>query len=171
MATKKPATNKLVTACEFYRLFTKNVPHILEKIFFSLDYASFKNCLEVSKSWRDLLTSESFLSRGKSVFCEDIKKDLLLAVWKGNVDLIKGVLSSFMVDINFTYTLYTLNMSPLILAAWQSRRHVVQLLLDRGAEPNMAAQNGMTPLSYALQMGHMDVANILTENGGTTQKK
>ena len=39
---------------------------------------------------------------------------------------------------------------------------------DGGAEPNMAAQNGMTPLSYAFQRGHMDdIANILTENGGT----
>ena len=69
--------------CEIDRLFTRNVPHIVEKIFFSLDYASFKNCLEVSQSWRDLLTSESFLSRGKSVFCEDIQKELLIAAERG----------------------------------------------------------------------------------------
>ena len=56
--------------------------------------------------------------------------------------------------------------TPLHEAAREGHKDVVQLLLKRGAAPNMAAQNGMTPLSYALQMGHMDVANILTENGG-----
>ena len=151
-------------ACEFDRLFTKNVPHILEDIFFSLDYESFKKCLEVSKSWNDLLTSESFQRKGKSVFCEDIQKDLLLAAERGNVDTIRRVLSTFMVDVNFMTENHA---SPLIQAAFNGRKDVIQLLLDRGAEANMAAQDGRTPLSHALQMGHMDIANILTENGGT----
>ena len=43
-------------------LFTRSVPHILEKIFFSLDYESFMRCSEVNKTWNDLLTSEPYLS-------------------------------------------------------------------------------------------------------------
>ena len=154
-----------MNACEFDRVFSKNVPHILEDIFFSLDYNSFKKCLVVSKSWNELLTSESSLRRGKSVFCEDIQKELLEAAAgvRGNVDIIKRVLSTFMVDVNFMTENHA---SPLIQAAFNGRKDVIQLLLDRGAAPNMADQDGMTPLSYALQMGHMDVANILTENGG-----
>ena len=61
--------------CGFCTLFTKSVPHILEKIFFSLDYESFKKCLEVSTAWKELLTSESFIIRGKMVFREEILKD------------------------------------------------------------------------------------------------
>ena len=53
-------------------LFSKNLPHLLEKIFFSLDYESYKRCLEVSVVWRNLLTSDSFKKRGKSVFCTEI---------------------------------------------------------------------------------------------------
>ena len=68
-----------MNTCGFDILLSKNVPHILEDIFFSVDYDSFKKCLEVSKSWNDLLTSESFLRRGKSVFCEEIQDELLLA--------------------------------------------------------------------------------------------
>ena len=57
--------------------------------------------------------------------------------------------------------------TPLHDAAWNGRKDVVQLLLDRGAEPNMRSLNGATPLSLALQNSHMDTANILTDNGGT----
>ena len=39
----------------FDKFFLRNVPHILEKIFFSLDYMSFKTCMRVNKTWRDLL--------------------------------------------------------------------------------------------------------------------
>ena len=57
-------------------LFSKNVPHILEKIFFSLDYESYKICLEVNSEWKELLTSERYITKGKTVFKEEIMKDL-----------------------------------------------------------------------------------------------
>ena len=156
----KGTEETMAAACEFDKLFTKAVPHILEQIFFSVDYESFKKCLKVSKSWNDLLTSESFLRRGKSVFCEDIQEELLLAADLGNVDAIRRVLSHFMVDINF---MTERNGSPLMLAAEKGHQDVVQLLLDRGAEPNIANQFGRTAQYYALQNGHLDIANILTK--------
>ena len=160
--------------CEFDRLFIRNVPHVLEKVFFSLDYASFKKCLEVSKLWQDLLTTESFLRKGKSLFCMDIQWDLQLGASNGDVDKIRRVLSSFVVDMNF---MTETNPNPLMLAAGNGDRYVVQLLLDRGAEPNMASQNGITPLhwatswagcwpdEYPFKDGFKDVVCILLENG------
>ena len=59
---------KTVAPCKFDILFTKSVPHILESIFFSLDYESFKTCLKVSTTWRELLTSETYITKEKSVF-------------------------------------------------------------------------------------------------------
>ena len=41
-------------------LFNKSVPHVFEKIFFSLDYDSFLACGNVSKSWNELLSTESY---------------------------------------------------------------------------------------------------------------
>ena len=152
----------MAAVCEFDRLFTKRVPHIHEKIFFSLDYKSFKNCLEVSKPWNDMLTTESFLRKGKSVFCKDIKKDLLRAAKRGNVDLIRKVLSIFLVDINF---MTKRNTNPLMLAAKNNHKDVVYLLLDRGAEPNMADQDGNTPLHEAANEGHKDVVQLLLDGG------
>ena len=66
----------------FDQLFAKNVPHIMENIFLSLDFESFKKCLRVSSAWNELLTSESFLMRAKNVFQAEIlecERDL----WEG----------------------------------------------------------------------------------------
>ena len=86
--------------CAVEKLFTINVPHILEKIFFSLDYESFKRSTKVSKFWNDLLTSESFKMMGKSVFHEDIERELMDASIAGNTDVVREIFSTFMVDAN-----------------------------------------------------------------------
>ena len=57
----------------FDALLAKNVPHILEKIFLSLDYKSFMTCKEVSKTWRELLTSEFFQLKEKSVYIMELR--------------------------------------------------------------------------------------------------
>lgn len=59
----------------FDTLFTKSFPHILEKIFFSLDYASYKTCMEVKKAWNELLKSESYHKKSKTVFYKGILED------------------------------------------------------------------------------------------------
>ena len=46
--------------CAFEILFTRNVPHILEKIFFSLDYRSFQSCFRVNSAWNELLSSQPY---------------------------------------------------------------------------------------------------------------
>ena len=53
-------------------LFAINVPHILEKIFLSLDYESFKNCVKVNDAWKNLLTSEAFKRKWMIVYQEAI---------------------------------------------------------------------------------------------------
>ena len=66
-----------MSVSEFNKLLRRNVPHILEKIFLSVDYNTFKKCQEVSKDWKNLLISETFLERGKTIFCEQIRNDLM----------------------------------------------------------------------------------------------
>ena len=61
-------------SCPFDKLFTKSVPYILEKIFLSLDYETFKKCREVSNAWKEQLTSESYQQKAKSVFRAVLKR-------------------------------------------------------------------------------------------------
>ena len=105
----------------FDTLLTKNVPHIIEKIFLSLDYQSFKRCQVVSNKWSQLLTSDSLKAKAKSVFYGEISEELFDACigecdhddcdcesecdhgdieCEGNADEVKRLLSSGMVDVN-----------------------------------------------------------------------
>ena len=86
--------------CSIDKLFTKSVPHIFEKIFFSLDYKSFKSCLQVSKSWNDIMTSDRFQEFGNNSFCENIERDLNRVSDCGSWSEVKTILSSFKLGVN-----------------------------------------------------------------------
>ena len=125
--------------CEFDRLFAIRVLHIHEKIFFSLDYNSFKNCQEVSKSWYNLLTSESSQRWHKSVFREAIQEELLTAIKNDQTEVVREMLSNGMVDVEYIITDKNKPLwqfTPLGLAAFSGHGDIVQLLLDAGADPN-----------------------------------
>ena len=61
--------------CAFDLLLSKSVPHVLEKIFFSLDYESFKNCQEVCNGWKKSLTSERFQRKASQVYFYKTKQE------------------------------------------------------------------------------------------------
>ena len=65
-----------------------------------MDYESYKVCMEVSKEWRILLTSQQFQLKGKSVFCEEIQRELIQDSINCNLKNVESILSRFMVDIN-----------------------------------------------------------------------
>ena len=71
-------------SCVLDALFTGNFEHILERIFFSLDYKSFKTCCEVNKTWRERLTSERFRANFHSAISDD-ERELILASMRGDV--------------------------------------------------------------------------------------
>ena len=155
----------------FDTLLSKNVPHILEKIFFSLDYESFKTCHEVSTTWNELLTSASFVTRTKSEFYEDILEDekkLFTASVEGEAEEVERLLSSGMVNVNCRGGYY--NSTPLYEAADRGNKEVAQLLLEGSADPNCADIDGETPLYKAVVNGDLDVVRLLLERGADPNK-
>jgi ankyrin repeat protein len=46
---------------------------------------------------------------------------------------------------------------------------MVELLLERGADPEAVEDNGATPLQLALKNGHTGVAEVLRARGATSQ--
>ena len=160
--------------CAFDTLFTNSVPHLLEKIFFSLDYTSFKSCLEVKNTWNELLTSKSFLQRARTLFKKEILDDemnLQHASRRGKADEVRKLISSGIFDVNCLLCLAksryesSARSTPLCLAARGGHEEVVQILLDCGAECNKTDTDGYTPLHMAVRFGHKDVVKELLDRG------
>ena len=160
------STSKDVPA--FDKLFSKSVPHILEKIFLSLDYKSYKACLEVNTSWKELLASESYQKKGKSWFKTDISRDedqLWHQASFGKIEEVRRLLSSGMLNVNCSGS-STRNMTtPLLEAADRGHKEVVTILLEKGAKPNKVHQSGKTPLLVAVDRGHNEVVKLLLDAG------
>ena len=133
--------------CPFDLLLTNNVPHIVEEIFFSLDYESFKACCSVCKAWRGLLTSEPFRSYFQEEISEDERK-LMSASKEGNTEEVKEILSDGMVDVNCLVN-KSIESTPLCKAVRNGHTAVLQILLDGAADPNGADKYGRTPLYWA----------------------
>ena len=155
--------------CAFETLFSKSVPHIMEKIFLSLDYESFKKCQSVSKAWNELLISKSLLQKAKNVFQEEIKDDqekLWFASRDGKIKEVRRLLGSRMVDVNMcTLHINNVRWTPLHMASVYGRKVVVQLLLNAGAECGKEDDEERTPLHLAAENNHPHVVNILLDAG------
>ena len=124
-------------------LFKKDVPHILEDIFLSLDYSSFKSCLMVNKTWNQFLTSDSFKRNGKSKFEEWLFK----AAMAGQVGAVHHLLQ-LGADPN-QYIGKRSGRTALHWAAVSQNIDVVKLLLHAGADPNRRDINQKTPVHCA----------------------
>ena len=172
MINKVPREEEVFTrnkgnSCAFDILFTKNVPHILEKIFLSLDYESYKKCLKVKNTWKDLLTSEAYQRKGKLVYHDDISNDAK-KLWhdsqRGNTEKVRELLSTGMMDVNFW-------------AGYVSRRFGETALLFHfsvvkiGGEESfhgslkMRSRLYSSPLYEAADNGHGAVVELLLEGG------
>ena len=148
------------------------MPHILEAIFFSLDYESYKVCLNVSMVWKSMLTSKAFQKKGESVFHKDILLEQLKlqqSAQNGNKDVVINLLSTGMLDIDCGSTWNRWSLSPLGLAAYSGHKDMVELLLDRGADINKESIFGTTPLHFAAERGNIEAARLLISLGAKPQ--
>ena len=149
----------------FDNLMTRNVPHILETIFLSLDYESYKNCHQVCKGWRELLGGEQFQRKADSLFPkemyeEKMKNELKLCIYSGDGDSEKvKILLLTGVDPNANNVLT--QFPPLHRAIEMGRKDVVKLLLDAGAEANRVGFCERTPLHFAAHFGHEEIVQLL----------
>ena len=171
LATKE--TIEATGSCYIEMLFTKNVPHILEKIFLSMDFDSFNECLRVNNAWNELLNSESFQKKARSVFQKEIPEyecKLWIASKDGRAGEVRRLLSNCMLDVNHAKREWEKDATTsLSIAAKYGRRAVTKLLLDRGADPNKATRRGWTPLHMAARSGHIGVVKILIERGAVVK--
>ena len=158
----------------FDTLFSKNMPHILEKIFLSLDYESLKTCYHISNQWKEFITSDYFQGKAKKLFSSDIEDDeisLSEASNLGNADEVKSLLCYGLVDVNYIGWIH--DRTALHEASDRGHNNVVKVLLDMGANPNIAADKefGKTPLHLAAVSNHKEVVKTLLDKGADPNKE
>ena len=154
--------------CHFDKLFTRSVPHVLERIFFSLDYTSLKASSEVCKSWNELMVTKAYLKKFLEV--KDKETDLLISSIKGDPERVQQLLSSGTYP-NCTqkhgskagiYYVWHEN-TPLHLAVpCNNNKDVVKLLLNAGADPNKTNAHGQTPIH---RTPYSDIVQLLLNAG------
>ena len=152
----------------------RDVPHILEKIFFSMDYTSLKTCMNVSKKWRKLLLTTPYQKRLKELWKELLKekpvneKKLYDASKEGDTEMVMKLCKNPVVDVNVVITLMDQHLhqsTPLIMAARGGHEEVIRVLLKAGAEVNKMVKHGMSPLHLAVSFGHIEIVKLLLESG------
>ena len=152
-------------------LFKKSVPHILEKVFFSLDYDSFMTCHEVSDTWKELLVSDRYQRESEVIFIEKQKNIRMLCHYarNGNVEQVRYILS---LGAYSSSRREEDRMTPLHFAAIGGHEDVVQLLLNAGAKQESTNVWDLeeTPLFWAIREGHQEVAKLLLRSGADPNK-
>ena len=173
------AVSKQETPCDFSGLLEMNLPHIVERIFLSLDHESFVSCCEVSRIWNSILTAEPINKKAKSLFRKEIMADekqlSCLSRYGGKATDVRRILLSGLVNVNVNYMWGTWGTTtPIYSAANDGRINIVQMLLDTKADPNLGAKpSGMrskSPLHAAVHNNYFGIAKLLLERGAVFNK-
>lgn len=92
---------------------------------------------------------------------------LIPACERAHVETVKLLLTSG-IDVNHVNNLgWTCLLEIVILGDGGSRhQQVAKLVLDAGANPNLADKDGVTPLQHARKRGQSEVAKLIAAKGG-----
>lgn len=86
---------------------------------------------------------------------------LMLAAGNAHIEVAKRLLRA---GANVNHVEHTNGWTPLIVAARDGNEAMVKLLLKHGARPNLADKEGVTPLLWAMRLGHTSLAPPLLPN-------
>ena len=155
--------------CGFESLLSRNLPHVLQKILLYLDYESFKACHKVNRALNSLITSKSFQKKAISIFKAGMEQDierLLNASWSNKTHEVACILSTGFIRVDCEGKDGS---TSLCVAVCHSSNDVVNLLIQRGADPNKPinkkwmGKRGVTPLISAAD--NLEGAKLLLDAG------
>lgn len=93
---------------------------------------------------------------------------LIPAAERGHVEMVRYLLTETAVDVNHINRLgWTALMEAIILADGGSQhQQIVALLIEHGADVNIADKDGVKPLTHARSRGYREIERLLVAAGG-----
>lgn len=93
---------------------------------------------------------------------------LIPAADRGHVEIVRELLANSDVDVDHVNNLgWTALLEAVILGdGGTSHQEIVNLLIQYGADVNLADNDGVTPLQHAISRGYNEMAEALTAAGG-----
>lgn len=93
---------------------------------------------------------------------------LIPAADRGHVEVVRELLANSDVDVNHINNLgWTALLEAVILGdGGKNHQEIVKLLIDHGANVNLADHDGVTPLQHAKKRGYQEMIELLTNAGG-----
>jgi uncharacterized protein len=86
---------------------------------------------------------------------------------RGHVEVVRELLTRTNINVNHINNLgWTALLEAIVLSdGGQAHQQIVQLLIDHGADVNLADKDGVTPLQYARKRGFAEIEHILLKAG------
>ncbi|HXX79790.1 MAG TPA: ankyrin repeat domain-containing protein [Ktedonobacteraceae bacterium] len=86
---------------------------------------------------------------------------------RGHVEIVRALLTRTNINVNHINNLgWTALLEAIILSnGGQAHQQIVQLLVDHGADVNLADRDGVTPLQHARERGFTEIEHILEQVG------
>lgn len=93
---------------------------------------------------------------------------LIPAADRGHVEIVRELLLNSDVDVNHINNLgWTALLEAIILGdGGKNHQEIVKLLIEHGADVNLADSSGVTPLQHAKKHGYQGMVDVLTTAGG-----
>lgn len=93
---------------------------------------------------------------------------LIPAADRGHVEIVRELLTTSDVNIDHVNNLgWTALLEAVILGdGGKKHQEIVRLLIEHGADVNLADHDGVTPLQHAKQRGYKEMIEMLTKAGG-----
>ncbi len=86
---------------------------------------------------------------------------------RGHVEVVRELLTRTDINVNHINNLgWTALLEAIVLSdGGKAHQHIVQLLIDHGADVNLADKDGVTPLQHARKRGFTEIEHMLLQAG------
>ena len=125
-----------------------------------------------AKSSGNIEAAKQAIDDGADVNAKDKRgrTPLLFAAIGGHKEIAE-ILIAKGADVSPKSPEYKAGITPLHEAAFHGHKEIVELLINKGADVNAKNVDGKTPLDYAIENNHTNIADLLRKHEGKTGKE